>query len=195
MDDTGYELNATMWGEICSMEINQGQIIAVKGAGVSEYGGKSLNLSNDSSLIQVDPEEEPRFHVLKKWYAQFLSGDQKNVEKLTRLGESAIDINSLPVVTIAQIKKTLNEDEQFQSGQSTQGKVFKTIANCSIVKGNNDRPLHYTCCPKPDCKKKVTIHGMSSAYHCEKCDRVYEYCKYAWNFAVKLEDFSDSVYP
>lgn len=65
MDDTGYELNATMWGEICSMEINQGQIIAVKGAGVSEYGGKSLNLSNDSSLIQVDPEEEPRFHALK----------------------------------------------------------------------------------------------------------------------------------
>lgn len=57
VDDTGISLGATMWGELGKMDIQEGQILAVKGAGVSDYGGRSLNLSNESSMVEINPEE------------------------------------------------------------------------------------------------------------------------------------------
>lgn len=79
----------------------------MRGAGISDYGGKSLNLSNEKSFIQVEPEDESRYHELKKWYAQTKSGGHLKIEKLTNVGDSALDINSLPSVTIGQMKKIL----------------------------------------------------------------------------------------
>ena len=49
------------------MQLEVGNILAVKGAKVSDYGGKSLNISNDC-LIEINPEDQPRYHEVYKWY-------------------------------------------------------------------------------------------------------------------------------
>ena len=46
-DDTGLSLGATFWGELGNLDLQVGQILAIKGAKVSDYGGKSLNISNE----------------------------------------------------------------------------------------------------------------------------------------------------
>jgi replication factor A1 len=67
-DDSGLSLMATFWGEVAQMNgLEIGSILAIKGAKVSEYGGKSLNVSNDSTL-ELNPDEQPRYHELYEWY-------------------------------------------------------------------------------------------------------------------------------
>lgn len=160
-----------MWGDIANMNIDEGQILAIRNAGVSEYGGKSLNISNEKSVIEVNPEDEPRYHDLKKWYAQVKSGAEVKIEKLTVMGEGGVNTELLPIVTISQIKKSIMEDQDFLSGQSNQPRYFKTHGDCSIMKGSmamgGEKLLHYPCCPKPDCKKKVNPEG--NGFRCEKC--------------------------
>ena len=60
-DDTGVSVQATFWGEIAHTNIAEGTIVAIKGAKVSDYGGKSLNLGNDHSVIEMEPEHEARY--------------------------------------------------------------------------------------------------------------------------------------
>jgi hypothetical protein len=50
--------------------MQEGQIIAIQGARVSTYGGRSLNIGNDHAKVEFDPTDLEKFHVLKKWYAQ-----------------------------------------------------------------------------------------------------------------------------
>lgn len=45
-DESGFSMMATLWGPLASSEkVEVGRVMAVKGAKVSDYGGKSLNIS------------------------------------------------------------------------------------------------------------------------------------------------------
>lgn len=58
-DDSGLSISATLWGEEAGRgDIAEGAIVAFKGAKVSDYGGKSLNLPNGSNAIVVNPVTE-----------------------------------------------------------------------------------------------------------------------------------------
>jgi len=46
-----------------------GQILAIKNARVSEFGGKSLNCGDDHSLLYIEPNHQ-RTIDLQKWYAK-----------------------------------------------------------------------------------------------------------------------------
>lgn len=48
--------------------------MAIKGARVSDYGGKSLNISGD---YIIDPPGEPRCSELKAWYNDKTSGGKE----------------------------------------------------------------------------------------------------------------------
>lgn len=40
----GIQISFTIWGDLCfSLQINEGDVIAVKGGKISLYGGKTLN--------------------------------------------------------------------------------------------------------------------------------------------------------
>lgn len=69
VDDTGVSIMATLWGELGgAADLQVGQVVAVKGAKVSDYGGKSLNLGSGHSQLRLDPDDEPRCHELQRWY-------------------------------------------------------------------------------------------------------------------------------
>ena len=44
--------------------IEIGNVLAVKGAKVSDYGGKSLNIRNETATIELNPDDQPRYHEL-----------------------------------------------------------------------------------------------------------------------------------
>jgi len=51
-DDTGVSIMATLWGDCANNEkLKEGSIIAIKGAKVSDYGGKSLNIDNNCFMV------------------------------------------------------------------------------------------------------------------------------------------------
>lgn len=53
MDDSGFAIALTLWGTICEKVTaeNIHTAIAVKGAKVSEYGGRSLNAAEDHAQL------------------------------------------------------------------------------------------------------------------------------------------------
>jgi ssDNA-binding replication factor A large subunit len=45
MDKSNECINVNVWGELSELQINEGDILAINGARVSNFGGKSLNVS------------------------------------------------------------------------------------------------------------------------------------------------------
>jgi hypothetical protein len=59
-----------MWGDMCNKFTNLscGQVLAIKSARISDYGGKSLNVSDDHASLYIDLEL-PETQALKNWAA------------------------------------------------------------------------------------------------------------------------------
>jgi len=57
VDESGIGLDATLWGDLANIDMQEGQIIAIQGARVSTYGGRSLNIGNDHAKVEFDPKD------------------------------------------------------------------------------------------------------------------------------------------
>lgn len=53
LDESSVSISITLWGEMCEKNNNfkKGDILAVKGARVSDFGGKSLNAAEDHATL------------------------------------------------------------------------------------------------------------------------------------------------
>lgn len=69
IDDSMCSISLTLWGDMCerSSSLKIGDVLAVKGARVSEFGGKSLNAADDHSVLFINMNHE-RCRALKLWY-------------------------------------------------------------------------------------------------------------------------------
>ena len=67
VDASGYEIRITIFGKnSTTFSSNEGSIIAIKGARVGDFNGKSLTLLSDST-INTEPDI-PEAHKLRGWY-------------------------------------------------------------------------------------------------------------------------------
>jgi replication factor A1 len=68
-DESGLKIQLTLWGKNATrLPFDEGRVIAIKGAKVSEYGGKSLNAGDEHSQLFLDPPGDKRCDELRKWY-------------------------------------------------------------------------------------------------------------------------------
>ena len=66
----------TLWGPLAiDFKYEPGQIVGFKYVKVSDFGGKSINCSEDSILV-FEPQH-PRTQIIQKWY-----DDTKNKKDL-----------------------------------------------------------------------------------------------------------------
>ena len=79
IDDSSCSISLTLWGEMCERSTNLqiGDILAVKGARVSEFGGKSLNAADDHSILFTNMNHE-RCRTLKSWYNELMASGQSD---------------------------------------------------------------------------------------------------------------------
>ena len=79
IDDSSCSISLTLWGEMCerSSSLKMGDVLAVKGARVSEFGGKSLNAADDHSVLFINMNHE-KCRSLKLWYENLVAsgGDE-----------------------------------------------------------------------------------------------------------------------
>lgn len=70
-DKSQHSIVISMWGDLCDKITNKlitpGNIIAVKSAKVSEYGGRSLNVASDTSELFIEPQH-PKSLELREWF-------------------------------------------------------------------------------------------------------------------------------
>lgn len=111
-DESGSSVSTTLWGQSASIEdIGIGQIIAIKGAKTSSYGGISLNVDDGSSQIEVNPAKVEKCHALQKWYANIKGSGSLPAESLTLKGDGLVNLNQLPYSSIAEMNDTLMADQ------------------------------------------------------------------------------------
>jgi hypothetical protein len=82
-------ISLTLWGDEACQKFNfkYGQVVAFKGARVSEYSGKSLNTDGKSQQIFIDIKH-PDADKLKNWFGNYSREEMEGMKCLTQRMQS-----------------------------------------------------------------------------------------------------------
>ncbi|XP_034539763.1 replication protein A 70 kDa DNA-binding subunit-like isoform X2 [Notolabrus celidotus] len=177
IDTTGKVVTATLWGEEAEKFNGSGQpVVAIKGARLSDFGGRSLS-ALFSSTVMVNPDIPEAFR-LRGWFDQ--EGCKLNSQSLTetRSAGGGARVNW----------KFLSDVKDEQLGHGEKADYFSCVATIVYTRKEN---CLYPACPSDDCNKKV-IDQQNGFYRCEKCNREYPNFKYRLLLSANLADFGDN---
>ncbi|XP_062262049.1 replication protein A 70 kDa DNA-binding subunit-like isoform X2 [Platichthys flesus] len=177
IDTTGKVVTVTLWGEEAEkFDGSEQPVVAIKGARVSDFGGRSISASF-SSTVMVNPDIPEAFR-LRTWYDE--DGFALNSQSLTSSwsASSGVKINW----------KTLSDVKNESMGHGEKADYFSCVATLLFTR--KDTCL-YRACPSADCKKKVTDQ-QNGMYRCEKCNREFPNFKYRFLLSANLADFGDN---
>ncbi|XP_071362308.1 replication protein A 70 kDa DNA-binding subunit-like isoform X2 [Trachinotus anak] len=177
IDTTGKVVTVTLWGEEAEKFDGSGQpVVAIKGARLSDFGGRSLS-ALFSSTVLVNPDIPEAFR-LRGWYDRtgYMLDSQSLTE--TRSVGSGTKMNW----------KTLSDIKNENMGQGEKADYFSCVATVLYTRKEN---CLYQACPSADCNKKV-IDQQNGLYRCEKCNREFPNFKYRLLLSANLADFGDN---
>ncbi|KAK9536530.1 hypothetical protein VZT92_006303 [Zoarces viviparus] len=177
IDTTGKVVTVTVWGEEAEkFDGSRQPVVAIKGARLSDFGGRSLS-ALFSSTVMVNPDL-PEAFSLRAWYDQegYAIDSQSLTE--TRSAGSGASTNW----------KTLSDVKNEQLGRGEKADYFSCLATVLYIRKEN---CLYQACPTADCNKKV-IDQQTGLYRCEKCNREFPNFKYRLLLSANLADFGDN---
>uniref|UniRef100_A0A3Q2V981 Replication protein A subunit n=1 Tax=Haplochromis burtoni TaxID=8153 RepID=A0A3Q2V981_HAPBU len=177
IDETGKVVTVTLWGEEAEHFDGSTQpVVAIKGARLSDFGGRSLS-ALFSSTVMVNPDIPQAFR-LRAWYDR--EGFAVNSQSLTETRSAGTGLN-MNWKTLSDIK---NED----MGHGEKAQYFSCVATVLYIRKEN---CLYQACPSADCNKKV-IDQQNGLYRCEKCNKEFPNFKYRLLLSANLADFGDN---
>ncbi|XP_030010009.1 replication protein A 70 kDa DNA-binding subunit-like isoform X2 [Sphaeramia orbicularis] len=177
IDTTGKVVTVTLWGEEAEKFDGSGQpVVAIKGARLSDFGGRSLS-ALFSSTIMVNPDIPEAFQ-LRAWYdREGHSQDSQSLTETRSVGSGA-----------KMNWKTLSDVKNEHMGHGEKADYFSCVASLLYTRKEN---CLYQACPSADCNKKV-IDQQNGLYRCEKCSREFPNFKYRLLLSANLADFGDN---
>ncbi|XP_077021613.1 replication protein A 70 kDa DNA-binding subunit isoform X1 [Tamandua tetradactyla] len=177
MDMSGKVVTATLWGEDADrFDGSRQPVMAIKGARVSDFGGRSLSVLSSSTVI-VNPDI-PEAYKLRGWF---------DSEGQALDGVSISDLKS-GVGGSNTNWKTLYEVKSENLGQGDKADYFSCVATVVYLRKEN---CMYQACPTQDCNKKV-IDQQNGLYRCEKCDSEFPNFKYRMILSINIADFQEN---
>ncbi|XP_028818893.1 replication protein A 70 kDa DNA-binding subunit isoform X1 [Denticeps clupeoides] len=178
MDSSGKIITVTMWGAEAETFDGAGQpILAIKGARLSDFGGRSLS-TLFSSTVMINPDI-PEAFKLRGWFDK--EGHAMEGQSVTEVrGGGGLGSNSN--------WKTLADVKNEHLGHGEKADYFSCIATVVYLKKEN---CLYQACPSKDCNKKV-LDQHNGMYRCEKCDKEFPDFKYRLMLSANIADFGDN---
>ncbi|XP_030847892.1 replication protein A 70 kDa DNA-binding subunit isoform X2 [Strongylocentrotus purpuratus] len=179
VDDSQKEVSLTLWGkEAEDFDGSGNPVIAVKGARLSGFGGRSLSVLQNS-IFQVNPDI-PKAHHLKGWFdSEGHSQDSQSIS--TRQGSGGGGGANTNWMTFHDVHAQ-------NLGQGEKPDYFTVKGTILFVRKEN---CMYMACPSAECNKKVSENGDGS-YRCEKCSKDYENFKYRLLLSANVADSTDN---
>ncbi|KAK5612981.1 hypothetical protein CRENBAI_003495 [Crenichthys baileyi] len=177
IDTTGKVVTVTLWGEEAEKFDDSGQpVVAIKGARLSDFGGRSISVLF-SSTIMVNPDIPEAFR-LRAWYDQegYTVDSQSLTETMSRSIGSKMNW------------KLLSDVKNENMGHGAKAEYFSCVATVLYMRKEN---CLYQACPSGDCNKKV-IDQQNGFYRCEKCNREFPNFRYRLLLSANLADFGDN---
>ncbi|KAJ7416379.1 hypothetical protein WISP_71119 [Willisornis vidua] len=164
MDTSGKLVTATLWGnEAEQFDGSRQPVIAIKGARVSDFGGRSLSVLSSSTVV-INPDS-PEAFKLRGWF-----DSEGQLLECTSIS----DVRGGPAAGANANWKTLYEVKSENLGQGDKADYFSCVGTIVHLRKENSM---YQACPSPECNKKV-IDQQNGLYRCEKCDREFPNFKY-----------------
>lgn len=172
------EIRCTLWGKSAEdFKWEEGDVICIKGAGLSDFNGVSMSIGSSSSFeLNADREE---VHQLRGWYES--EGKLGTFTRITGGGSGSG--RSYRRVMAHQIK-----DEQLGM-RDNQPDFFSMQGTVTFVR-KSDGMIYKAC---QTCKKKVLEEG-ENAYRCEKCKQTYSSFDYRAMASVSVLDSTGQVW-
>ncbi|XP_052472753.1 replication protein A 70 kDa DNA-binding subunit [Carassius gibelio] len=178
MDMSGKVIQLTMWGNDAETFDGSGQpILAIKGARLSDFGGRSLSTLY-SSTVMINPDI-PEAYKLQGWYDK--EGHAIDGQSMTELRGPGGGGGNTNWKTLAEVK---NE----HLGHGDKADYFSCIATIVYIRKEN---CLYQACSSKDCNKKV-VDQQNGMYRCEKCDKEFPDFKYRLMLSANIADFGDN---
>uniref|UniRef100_A0A671UEZ6 Replication protein A subunit n=1 Tax=Sparus aurata TaxID=8175 RepID=A0A671UEZ6_SPAAU len=212
MDMSGKLVTVTLWGEEAEKFDGSGQpIVAVKGAKLSDFGGRSLSASFSSTvMINPDIPEAYKLRVqgrmndmlmlhccilallfcsvlLNKWFYNWSLCDLYDKEGHTMEGESLTEMKGGSGGGNTNWK-TLSDVKTEHLGHGDKADYYTCIATIVYLRKEN---CLYQACPSQDCNKKV-VDQQNGMFRCEKCDKEFPNFKYRLILSANIADYGDN---
>uniref|UniRef100_A0A8C2XHF8 Replication protein A subunit n=1 Tax=Cyclopterus lumpus TaxID=8103 RepID=A0A8C2XHF8_CYCLU len=176
MDMSGKLVTVTLWGEEAEKFDGSAQpILAIKGAKLSDYGGRSLSASFSSTLI-INPDI-PEAYKLRGWYDK--EGHALDGQSVTEVKGSGGGLTNW---------KTLSDVKTEHLGHGDKADYYTCIATIVYLRKEN---CLYQACPSQDCNKKV-VDQQNGMFRCEKCDKEFPNFKYRLILSANIADYADN---
>ncbi|KAM9319279.1 replication protein A 70 kDa DNA-binding subunit [Gastrophryne carolinensis] len=177
MDKSGKVVSATLWGEDAEkFDGSRQPVVAIKGARLSDFGGRSLSVLSASTLL-INPDI-PEAFKLRGWFdseGQVIEGTSISE---SRGGGGGGNTNW----------KSLLEVKNENLGHGEKADYFTSVATIVYLRKEN---CLYQACPSQDCNKKV-IDQQNGLFRCEKCDKEFPNFKYRLILSANIADFGEN---
>lgn len=174
----------TCWGEkaeeMSDELLDTHPVIAVKGVKVSEFGGRTLN-SSFNSTFHINPAKLPEADMLRVWYDD--KGKDAQVESISTQGGGGKGGKGDP-------RKQMVDIEGERLGYNEKPDYFTVLGTVLKVRGDPTKPPYYPSCPSEGCNKKVVQDESRGAWTCEKCDKSFGAPVYRYILGFNAQDAS-----
>lgn len=184
VDSSNSQISCTLWGKQAEdFDPAEHPVILLKGAKLSDYGGRSLSVGG-STIMQLNPDI-PEAHTMRGWFDA--SGNEMTVTNLSDNKRSAGEgtdgnyVGNTPWKSFDRLKEE-------QMGMADKPDYFQV--NGVVLYAKKDNSM-YMACPGEKCNKKV-VDQNDGSYRCEKCTKNYTEFKWRMILSVNLCDYSDS---
>ncbi|KAL3231105.1 Replication factor A protein 1 [Nakaseomyces bracarensis] len=185
VDDSGFSISVGLWNQqALDFNLPEGSVIAIKGVRVSDFGGKSLSMGFNSTLI-ANPEI-PEAYTLKGWYDQ--QGKDQDFTSLKQDPGAGPSAGNLAKFIGQRI--TIARAEAENLGKSERGDFFSVKAAISFMKVDN---FAYPACSNENCNKKV-IEQPDGTWRCEKCDINNPSPRWRYILTISIIDETDNLW-
>uniref|UniRef100_A0A803TQ21 Replication protein A subunit n=1 Tax=Anolis carolinensis TaxID=28377 RepID=A0A803TQ21_ANOCA len=182
VDSSGKMVSVALWGqEADNFDGSRQPVVAIKGARVSDFGGRSLSVLSSSTLV-VNPDRPEAFR-LRGWF----DSQGKHLETSSISNGWSGGSGGSGGGGSGPNWKTLRESKTGNLGQGEKADYYSCIG--TVIYLRKEKCL-YKACPSPDCNKKL-VDEQNGLYRCEKCNLETPNFKHRMILQVNIADFQD----
>ncbi|KWU44939.1 replication factor-a protein [Rhodotorula sp. JG-1b] len=183
-DRSQYQVRVTLWGRQAeNWDENNASVVALKGAKVGDFGGRTLSVSGQT-VVSIDPDIDEA-HELQGWYQT--EGQNTTFQSFNNAGLGA---GAGGATFKTDVFKTLKSVVDDNLGMDEKPDFFSTRATVTYVKGDN---LSYPACPTERCNKKMNQEGENQ-WRCEKCTMTYDAPQYRYILSMCVNDYTSQIW-
>jgi len=187
-DDSGAEVNCTVWGDVAkkaATEFADNPVVAIRRARVSDFGGRTLSAGG----IVISPRIGEKDRVQSWWNGGGMSGVTKSLT-VSRSG------GRFPNFEDRKLLCAIKDEHLGQNGGEKPDFIsFK--GTFSFIKSDKEGGAWYTACSNAEepCKNRYKVNQQGDgSYYCEKCQQARPDCVRKFIFSATVSDDTSTTW-